>query len=430
MRTPLSSIFGATAGSGERHLHRSGPQPPIPCPHAFGPGRLRPGTLRCRGRRGRRADARRATTCWSRCTRSASRFPDLLLSRGEYQLKPEPPFTLGVDFAGTVRAAPDGRVRGRAAGRRRACRTAAAAELVAVPADVAVPAARRAVVREGRGAADELPDRAVRAGRRAAQLRAGETVLVHGAAGGVGTATIQVAKGYGARTIAVVSTEEKADFVRRARRRRGGARRRVPGRGQGADRRPRASTWSSTSSAATCSPTRCAALGAQGRLLVVGFTGGQGIPEVKVNRLLLNNIDVRGVGWGAYAMVRPGYMREQWDALAADDGVRGRGPADRGDVRPRGGRPARSPTWSERRMLGKSVLLAALTPCAKVKFRCADRLGSAVALPLSCPCCSRAAGRLHRRVRRRRVASRAEAPSTAGARPPPSWAPAPDGTTG
>jgi NADPH:quinone reductase len=36
---------------------------------------------------------------------------------------------------------------------------------------------------------------------------------------------------------------------------------------------------------------------------------------VKVNRLLLNNIDVRGVGWGAYAMVRPGYMREQWDAL-------------------------------------------------------------------------------------------------------------------
>ncbi len=38
-------------------------------------------------------------------------------------------------------------------------------------------------------------------------------------------------------------------------------------------------------------------------------------PEVRVNRLLLNNVDVRGVGWGAYAMVRPGYMHEQWDAL-------------------------------------------------------------------------------------------------------------------
>ena len=52
-----------------------------------------------------------------------------------------------------------------------------------------------------------------------------------------------------------------------------------------------------------------------GRLLVVGFAAGQGIPEVKVNRLLLNNIDVRGVGWGGYAMVRPGYLQEQWTEL-------------------------------------------------------------------------------------------------------------------
>ncbi len=57
---------------------------------------------------------------------------------------------------------------------------------------------------------------------------------------------------------------------------------------------------------------RC--LGTQGRLLVVGFTAGA-IPAVKVNRLLLNNVDVRGVGWGAYAMVRPGFMRQQWDEL-------------------------------------------------------------------------------------------------------------------
>ncbi len=50
-------------------------------------------------------------------------------------------------------------------------------------------------------------------------------------------------------------------------------------------------------------------------MLVVGFASGQGIPEVKVNRLLLNNIDVRGVGWGAFATLRPGYMQEQWQAL-------------------------------------------------------------------------------------------------------------------
>jgi NADPH2:quinone reductase len=56
------------------------------------------------------------------------------------------------------------------------------------------------------------------------------------------------------------------------------------------------------------------ALAPLGRLLVVGFTAGR-IPEVRVNRLLLNNIDVRGVGWGAFAMVRPGFMRSQWDEL-------------------------------------------------------------------------------------------------------------------
>ena len=74
--------------------------------------------------------------------------------------------------------------------------------------------------------------------------------------------------------------------------------------------------------AATSSPTRCARSPPQGRLLVVGFAAGQGIPEVKVNRLLLNNVDVRGVGWGAYAMIRPGYMQQQWRRARADDGVR------------------------------------------------------------------------------------------------------------
>jgi NADPH:quinone reductase len=66
---------------------------------------------------------------------------------------------------------------------------------------------------------------------------------------------------------------------------------------------------------------RC--LAEQGRLLVVGFAAGQGIPEVKVNRLLLNNIDVRGVGWGAYAMTRQDFMQQQWAELVPmiDSGV-------------------------------------------------------------------------------------------------------------
>ena len=146
------------------------------------------------------------------------------------------------------------------------------------------------------------------------QLQSGETVLVHGAAGGVGTATIQVAKGYGARTIAVVSTDEKGEVARSA----------------GADEVVLLDGFKDAVAALTGGrgvdvvmdvvggetfTDSLRALGTQGRLLVVGFASGQGIPEVKVNRLLLNNVDVRGVGWGAFAMVRPGYMQEQWQAL-------------------------------------------------------------------------------------------------------------------
>ena len=144
-----------------------------------------------------------------------------------------------------------------------------------------------------------------------AQLQAAETVLVHGAAGGVGSACLQVAKAYGARTVAVVSTEEKADFARSL----------------GADHAVRVDGFLSEVRELTdgagadvvvdvvggdlmTDSLRC--LAPLGRLLVVGFTAGR-IPEVRVNRLLLANIDVRGVGWGAYAMARPGYMRAQWE---------------------------------------------------------------------------------------------------------------------
>lgn len=237
-------------------------------------------------------------------------FPDLLLSRGEYQLKPEPPFTLGVDFAGTVVSGggfePGQRVAGVGA-------YGGAAELVANPAmfTFALPDE----LSFDQGAA--LPMNYLTAQFALAergQLRAGETVLVHGAAGGVGTATIQVAKGYGARTIAVVSTEEKARVAREA----------------GADETVFVDGFKDAVMELTAGKgvdvvldvvggdifmDSLRVLGTQGRLLVVGFAAGQGIPEVKVNRLLLNNTDVRGVGWGAYAMTRPGYMQEQWRAL-------------------------------------------------------------------------------------------------------------------
>jgi NADPH2:quinone reductase len=238
-------------------------------------------------------------------------FPDLLLSKGEYQLKPDPPFTLGVDFAGTVVSGPDGFEPGqRVAG---VGGWGGAAELVANPAmfTFALPDG----VSYDEGAA--LPMNYLTAQFALAergQLRAGETVLVHGAAGGVGTATLQVAKGYGARTIAVVSTDEKAEVAKAA-----GAdeavlldgfkdRVKELTGGQGVD-----VVVDVVGGDAFTDSLRV--LAPQGRLLVVGFAAGQGIPEVKVNRLLLNNVDVRGVGWGAYAMGRPGFMQQQWAEL-------------------------------------------------------------------------------------------------------------------
>jgi NADPH2:quinone reductase len=235
-------------------------------------------------------------------------FPDVLLSKGEYQLKPELPFTLGVDFAGTVVESGNGFEAGqRVAG---VLPHGGAAERVACPAIFTFPLPDTLSYAEGAA----LPMNYLTAHFalvERGQLKQGETVLVHGAAGGVGTASIQVAKGYGARTIAVVSTDEKADVAR----------------GAGADEVVRADGFRDAVQELGGADLVLDVVGGdaftdslrilkpQGRLLVVGFASGQGIPEVKVNRLLLNNVDVRGVGWGAYAMVRPGYMQEQWTEL-------------------------------------------------------------------------------------------------------------------
>ncbi len=237
-------------------------------------------------------------------------FPDLLLSKGEYQLRPEPPFTLGVDVAGTVVTGgglePGTRVAG-------VIPYGGAAERAVVPAGAVFPLPERLSYDEGAA----LPMNyltALFALHERGGVRAGETVLVHGAAGGVGTATLQVARGLGARTIGVVSTEEKAAFARAAGADEtvlvGGfkdAVRELTG-GRGVD-----AVLDVVGGEAFTDSLRC--LAEQGRVLVVGFASGQGIPEVKVNRLLLGNLDVRGVGWGAYAMMRPAYMHEQWASL-------------------------------------------------------------------------------------------------------------------
>ncbi|WP_377319924.1 NADPH:quinone oxidoreductase family protein [Pimelobacter simplex] len=237
-------------------------------------------------------------------------FPDLLLSRGEYQLRPDPPFTLGVDYAGVVVSGPGFEPGQRVAG---VGGYGGAAELVAGHRD-SVFALPDSITFEEAVALPMNYLTALFALDERGGVRPGETVLVHGAAGGVGTATLQVARGLGARTIAVVSTDEKAAFAKAA-----GADETVlfdgfkdavaelTG-GKGVD-----VVLDVVGGSAFTDSLR--SLAPQGRLLVVGFAAGEGIPEVKVNRLLLNNIDVRGVGWGAYAFVRPGYLQEQWTQL-------------------------------------------------------------------------------------------------------------------
>ena len=239
-------------------------------------------------------------------------FPEVLQSRGEYQLKPELPFVPGSEVAGTVRSAPDGSAL--TTGQRVAAfpGLGAYAEVVAVPEGMVFPLPDRLSFLQG--AALPMNYLTMHFGlTKRGQLREGETVLVHGAAGGVGTAAVQLAAALGARVIAVTSTEEKAEVARAA-----GAAETVLADGfrdavkdltggQGVDLvvDPVGGDRFTDS---------LRSLAREGRLLVIGFTAGE-IPQVKVNRLLLNNISVVGVGWGAYWTRQPGYLQEQWAEL-------------------------------------------------------------------------------------------------------------------
>ncbi|NHN55448.1 NADPH:quinone oxidoreductase family protein [Calidifontibacter sp. DB0510] len=241
-------------------------------------------------------------------------FPDLLQSKGEYQIQPPTPYVPGAEVSGVVRSAPGGS--GFAAGDRVAAFPGFGgfAETVAVDPAMVFPLPD-AVSFEAAAALPMNYLTCLFALLHRGGLRSGETVLVHGAAGGIGTAALQIARAAGARTIAVVSSDDKeavaraagADEVVRADGFKDAVKELTDGRGVdvvldpvGGDR-----FTDSLRSLATL-----------GRLLVIGFTGGE-IPTVKVNRLLLNNISVVGVGWGAYWMPRPAEVRKQWDELVA-----------------------------------------------------------------------------------------------------------------
>jgi NADPH2:quinone reductase len=232
-------------------------------------------------------------------------FPDLLQSRGLYQMKPELPFVPGGEVAGTVVAATDGF----SPGERVAAMTILGGFAERAVAPVALCFRLPGALDFAAGAALVLNyQTALFALQTRGRLLPGETVLVHGAAGGVGTAALQVARGLGARTIAVVSTAEKERVARDA-----GADEVVRSDGPWKDEARELSGGGVDLVVDPVGGDRFTdslrSLREGGRVVVVGFTGG-GIPEVRVNRLLLNNVAVVGAGWGAYAMGKPDFLRE------------------------------------------------------------------------------------------------------------------------
>jgi NADPH2:quinone reductase len=244
-------------------------------------------------------------------------FPELLQTRGLYQIKPPLPFVPGVELAGVVRSAPDG-ARVRPGDRVAACCWLGAwAETAVAPEHLTFPLPDGLELAQGAGLVLNYHT-AYFALKLRGRLAEGETVLVHGAAGGIGTAALQVAKGLGARAIAVVSSDHKERVAREA----------------GADEVLRSDgPWKDEAKElggvdVILDPVggdrfvdSLRALAEGGRLLVVGFTGGS-IPEVRVNRLLLNNTEVVGAGWGAYVAGKPDLCRAIGDAL---DELVGRG---------------------------------------------------------------------------------------------------------
>ncbi len=248
-------------------------------------------------------------------------FPDLLIVQNKYQMKPPLPFVPGSEYAGVVRAVGEG-VQGLQVGQAVAClsgtggfgtHTLAPAKLC-MPLPAGFPAVDAAAfIMTYATSHHALIDRG--------QLRAGETVLVLGAAGGVGTAAIQIAKAVGAKVIAAASTDEKCALCT----------------AQGADATINYSRENLREAIKTLTEGQgpdvvydpvggelaepaFRSIAWRGRYLVIGFAGGP-IPALPLNLPLLKGASLVGVFWGDFARREPkanaAMMGElaQWYAL-------------------------------------------------------------------------------------------------------------------
>ncbi|MFN8544367.1 MAG: NADPH:quinone oxidoreductase family protein [Candidatus Binatia bacterium] len=242
-------------------------------------------------------------------------FFDILMVRGQYQVKPPFPFVPGAELAGVVREIGSGVDDFRIGDRVFASVSLGAfAERAAVPAKAARRMPEGMSFEEAAGFPIVYPTSYAGLVFRA-HLAAGETLLVHAAAGGVGIAAVQIGKALGARVLATAGGPEKLEIARRA-----GAdaafdyrnpdwvdRVREATGGRGAD-----VIYDSVGGDVTDASLKCIAW--NGRLLVIGFASGR-IPEVKLNRVLLKNVAIVGLHWGAHLLHEPARIDETFDAL-------------------------------------------------------------------------------------------------------------------
>jgi NADPH2:quinone reductase len=250
-------------------------------------------------------------------------FPDILMVQGKYQLKPDLPFSPGMEGAGDVVAVGDGVTRVKAGdkvvfGSRFGCY----AEEIVVP-EVAVRALPHGFD-YAKGAAYPAAYLTAYVGLvRRGTLQAGETLLVHGAAGGVGLAAVDLGRLLGATVIATASSDEKRAFLKSY-----GADHVLPSsgfreavkdltQGRGAD-----VIYDPVGGDVFDESVRCIAF--DGRLLVIGFTSGR-IPTVSVNMPLIKGFSVVGVRAGEYGRQFPAKGVENIrtiDAWAAEGKIR------------------------------------------------------------------------------------------------------------
>jgi len=256
---------------------------------------------------------------------AAANFADALICRGLYQVKPPLPFTPGLELCGEVIVLGQGTT-GFAVGDRvigsSALPAGGFAELALMDTATTFPAP---------DALDDAESAALYIGyqtgwfglHRRAHLQPGETLLVHAAAGGVGSAAVQLGKAAGARVIGVVGGPEKAEVARRL-----GADVVVDRhtedfvavvkdvtQGRGAD-----VVFDPVGGDAYQRSTKCIAF--EGRILVVGFAGGQ-IQSAALNHALVKNYSILGLHWGLYTTKDPALVRICHDELSklAADGV-------------------------------------------------------------------------------------------------------------